>query len=130
MLHCREKTNLLLEKLEALYIGLSRLSQLGIKRADYYAGAEAIGGLKKVRGTRLTDEVSVLQSFYFKTFRQPLAGVMKQNGKVLELLGGPNRAIFRKIVNDEVIARLEATELSRDWRNPAGLTSLDMCEKC
>ena len=84
----------------------------------------------KVRGPRLTDEVSVLQSFHLIALRQPLAGVMKQNGKVLELLGGPNRAISRKIVRDEVIARLEATELSRDWRKPAGLTSLDMCGKC
>jgi hypothetical protein len=112
VLHCREKTSLLLEKLEALYLGLSRLSQLGIKRAEYFAGNESIEGLMKIRGTRLTDEISMFQSFHFTALKQPIAVVMKQNGKVLELLGGSNRAKSREILNDEILELMRLIALA------------------
>lgn len=112
VIHCREKTSLLLEKLEALYIGLGRLSQLGIKRAEYYAQDESIEGLMKVRGTRLTDEIVMLQSFHFPAINQPAAAVMKQNSKVLELLGGPNRANSKDVLKDETMELMRLIALA------------------
>ena len=104
VLHCREKSSLLLEKLELLYSGLSRLAQLGIKRAEYFVGDESIEGLMRARGTRLTNEIVMLQSFYFPALVKHITAVMKENNKVTELLGGPNRASSLKALNEATLA--------------------------
>ena len=103
VLHCREKTSLLLEKLEILYTNLSRLLQLGTKRAEYFSGEESIEGLMKVRGTRLTNEIIMLQSFHFPALQQPITAVLRENGKVTELLGGPNAAATSEVLQAATI---------------------------
>lgn len=92
VLHCRERTSLLLEKLELLYKSTSSLANLSAKRAEYYSAPQSREGLVKVKGTKLTDEISMLQAFHFPSLSTRITGIMNLNGKVLQLLGGKTRA--------------------------------------
>lgn len=92
VLHCRERTSLLLEKLELLYKATSSLANLGRKRADYYDGIDTAEDLASVKAAEITDEISMLQAFHFPVLKIQIEHVLKLNGKVLRALNGKTRA--------------------------------------
>lgn len=108
ILYCRERTTLLLKKLEDLYKAASSLANLSVLRLDYYAGPESHESLMKVKGVELTDEIFMLQAFYFPPLEARVNSVMELNRTAISLLAGPTRAADKR----EIRAALAALDES------------------
>ena len=108
VLHCRERTRLLLEKLELLYKLTSSLANLSARRAEYYSAAESHEGYVQVKGTEITDEISMLQAFHFPNLDSRFTSLLDLNGQVLQLLSGNTRADTKEELR-EVLKQLNAS---------------------
>lgn len=124
ILHCRERTSLLAEKLESLFTSISTLTKLGQKRIEFYVRSGTVDDLKEVAGSDITDQISMYQSLYFPTFVQPINRLLELDGNVVRKLAGRGRA---ETLDDmkEIIAELNmvAGEVKTlITRNQLGLT--------
>ena len=106
ILHCRERTSLLLDKLENLYKAASSLANFSVVRLDYFAGPQSHEALLKVKGVEITDEIFLLQAFYFPPLEGRVNSMMELNRKALSLLGGSSRAAEKREIR-EALAELD-----------------------
>jgi hypothetical protein len=115
VLHCRERTTLLLGKLELLYTAISSLGNLSVKRAEFWSAPFTREAFLKVKGTKLTDQIGMLQAFHFPWLQTRVKNVLSGNGQVLALLAGSTKATNK----DQLRAALD--ELDRSVAGTLGL---------
>ncbi len=102
VLHRREETKLLREKLEALYKATSRMAELQVERLKYYEGDDDLEMFKSIYGGETSDEIAMLQAFYFPQLKQPILRLLEQNSFILGMLRGKGKAESLKEITEAI----------------------------
>lgn len=134
VLHRREESNLLREKLEVLYRSLNRLADLQGARMRSLDEEVDYDKLKELQGGEHTENIALLCSFYFPKLEPIFAEAMKANFAVSTKLAGKHRAksqeeLIDLLLNLNLEISKATTHISRNAKILTELRWVDLLPK-